>query len=438
MQLVGLIGIVLGLLAIVFLTLKKVNPIIAAPISAAIVIVFNQMPFFNSLVGTTNSYISSMANFLIVNFAVFLLGSILAKYMERSGATIAIADYILKKIGTEKPYSVMVSLFIISALLTYGGISMFVVCFALIPMARPLFKRLNLSWNLVTVPIFAGMATFTLSMLPGTPASSNFIPSNTLGTPLTAAPLIGIVTSLVVIAYSLFYMRHALNASKKKGETYEKLGASTEDNQTIRTDNLPSVVLSIVPIVALIFLVIVFSNTANIVLIALTTAILLAALLFRKQLPDQLGVLNEGTSGSIVPTFSTACTVAFGTILTSGPAFLFIQDSILNVPGNPLVSLAIATVLLSFVTGSSVGTVGIVMNTFATTYLNQGVSAVLIHRISAIAAGVFGVMPHTGLVITFNNLAKLDLRESFKYQFMTVNVGHFIALVIALVMASFA
>ena len=119
-------------------------------------------------------------------------------------------------------------------------------------------------------------------------------------------------------------------------------------------------------------------------------------------------------------------------------SFLFIQDSILNVPGNPLVSLAIATVLLSFVTGSSVGTVGIVMNNFATTYLNQGVSAVLIHRISAIAAGVFGVMPHTGLVITFNNLAKLDLRESFKYQFMTVNVGHFIALVIALVMASFA
>ena len=91
------------------------------------------------------------------------------------------------------------------------------------------------------------------------------------------------------------------------------------------------------PIVALIFLVIVFSNTANIVLS--TTAILLAALLFRKQLPDQLGVLNEGTSGSIVPTFSTACTVAFGTILTSAPAFLFIQDSILNVPGNPLVSI---------------------------------------------------------------------------------------------------
>ena len=82
-------------------------------------------------------------------------------------------------------------------------------------------------------------------------------------------------------------MRHALNASRKKGETYEMLGASTEDNQTIRTENLPSVVLSIVPIVTLIFLVVVFSNTANFVLIALTAAILLAALLFRKQLPDQ-------------------------------------------------------------------------------------------------------------------------------------------------------
>lgn len=437
MQILGIIGIVLGLLAIIYLSLKRVNPVVAAPVAALIVIVFNSMPIFESLVGAEQSYMTAVAGFLITNFAVFLLGSILAKYMERSGATISIANFILNKIGTDKPYSVLVSLFLISALLTYGGISMFVVCFALIPMARPLFKRLNLPWNLVTVPIFAGMATFTLSMLPGTPASSNFIPSNTLGTSLTAAPLIGIVTSAVVIIYSLIYMKYALNKSIEKGENYTTMGLSTDDDQGVRTENLPSIGLSLIPIIVLIFTVIVFSSYPNIVIIALTLSILLAAVLFNKQLPKQLDVLNEGASGSIVPTFATACTVAFGTILTSAPAFMLIQQSIQSVSSNPLISLSIATVLLSFVTGSSVGTVGIVMNTFAESYLAMGVSAEILHRVSAIAAGVFGVMPHTGLVITFNNLAKMDLRECFKYQFMTVNVGHFIALIVAIVMATF-
>ena len=156
-----------------------------------------------------------------------------------------------------------------------------------------------------------------------------------------------------------------------------------------------------------------------------------------KQLESQKTTLNDGAVGSVMPTLSTAFTVSFGATLTSAPAFLAIQQSILNIPGNPLISLAVATVLLSFVTGSSVGTVGIVMNSFAKTYLEMGVPAVLIHRISAIAGGVFGVMPHTGLVIVYNNVAKLDLKSSFKYQFMTVNVGHFIALIVSLILSGF-
>lgn len=435
MDILGTLGIIIGLIAIVYLTTKGFNAIVAAPVAAMLVIVLNRMPFFASLVGTEGSYIASMAGFLVTNFAVFFLGSILAKYMEKTGATVTIANSILNLVGAENPYSVMVALFFVSALLTYGGVSMFVVTFALIPMARPLFKRLNLSWNLVTVPIFAGMATFTLSMLPGTPASSNFIPSNALGTPLTAAPVIGIIVSLIVIVYVLIYMKYALNKSLKNGETYEKMGLSTDDNVELSTNNLPNIWVSLAPLVSLIAIIIVFSHVANIVLIALTVAILMAAVLMNKQLESQKTTLNDGAVGSVMPTLSTAFTVAFGATLTSAPAFLAIQQSILNIPGNPLISLAVATVLLSFVTGSSVGTVGIVMNSFAKTYLEMGVPAVLIHRISAIAGGVFGVMPHTGLVIVYNNVAKLDLKSSFKYQFMTVNVGHFIALIVSLILS---
>ncbi len=144
MNIIGTIGIVLGLLAIIYFTTTGFNALLAAPLATIVVIVFNQMPFFDALIGSTNSYMSALAGFIVTNFAVFLLGSILAKYMEKSGATITIANSILQKVGSDKPYPVLVALFIISALLTYGGISMFVVCFALIPLARPLFKRLNL------------------------------------------------------------------------------------------------------------------------------------------------------------------------------------------------------------------------------------------------------------------------------------------------------
>ena len=98
--------------------------------------------------------------------------------MEKSGATQSIADKILGLTGTEKPYSVLFAIYVIACIVTMGGISFFVVCFALIPMAKPLFKRLNIAWNLVTIPLFAGMATWTMSMIPGSPAIVNVIPSN--------------------------------------------------------------------------------------------------------------------------------------------------------------------------------------------------------------------------------------------------------------------
>lgn len=434
MNFIGIFGIILGLISIIYLSLKRVNPIIAAPLSTLIIVVFNRMPILESLVGESNSFMSEVGAFLVSNFAIFLLGAILAKYMERSGATVSIANYILNKVGVNNPYAVLVALFFISAFLTYGGISMFVVCFALVPMARPIFKRLDLPWSLVTVPIFAGISTFTLSMLPGSPASSNFIPSNTLKTPLTAAPLIGVVASLVVIIYTLFYIRYALNKVRMNQEGY----VEGNDTETVNfKKSLPGIIQSVIPIFTLIILVITFSNYEYIVLIALTVSIILCSILFSNNLDNQLNILNEGSLDSVIPTFATACTVAFGVLLTSAPTFIIIQNSIQHVSSNPLISLSLTAMILSFTTGSGVGAVGIIMNNFANYYLSLGVSKVLLHRVTAIASGTFGAMPHTGLVITFNNIAKMGLRETYKYQFMTTNVGAMLGLVVALIMSHF-
>src|SRR5690625_1432494 len=147
--------------------------------------------------------------------------------MDKSGATNSIADKALSVVGTKNPYNASVALFIISALITYGSINVFVIIFALITMAKPNFRKLNLSWKLVTIPVFGGTSTFTMTMLPGSPSLHNVVPSTSLGTTLTAAPLIGIVTSIVAILFILIFMKLALNKSlRKKDRKSTRLNSS--------------------------------------------------------------------------------------------------------------------------------------------------------------------------------------------------------------------
>lgn len=169
MDILGIVGILLGILTIILFIIKKFSIIVAAPIATLVVLLFNNVPILEALFGSENSYMTSLAGFIASNFAIFLLGSILAKYMDKSGATVSIADKVLEIVGTKNPFNALVALFIISALLTYGGINVFVIIFALIPMAKPIFRKLNISWKLVAIPVLGGTSTFTMTMLPGAP-----------------------------------------------------------------------------------------------------------------------------------------------------------------------------------------------------------------------------------------------------------------------------
>jgi H+/gluconate symporter-like permease len=438
MEVLGVIGIAVSLIVIMYLISKGFNGIFAAIVATIIVIVTNQMPFFEYLVGSDQSFVTELGNFIVQNYAIFLLGSVLAKYMEVSGATVSIANQVLKWVGQDSAYSVMVALFAISAILTYGGISMFVVIFAVIPLARPLFKRLNISWFLASIPIFGGMATFTMTMLPGTPAMPNVIPSTGLGTPLTASPVIGIVSTVVAIIFILGYMRFELNRSVSRGETYENTAGTAEvAEDVVDEDKLPPVSLSFIPIIALLAIIIIFSATPYIVVIALGTAVILAALLLFRYVPSQKAALNTGIVGSFGTIMITGNTIAYGGILTAAPGFAVIADLIMEIPGGPLFSLAIATAVISFVTGSAVGTAGIAVQNLAPLYIEMGIAPTLIHRIISISSGVFGVMPHTGLSISYNEVANMTMKDNFKYQFITVNVTHMIVLAVALTMSAF-
>lgn len=436
MEILGIIGILLGVLAIILFIVRGLNLVVAAPLATLIVLLFNEGPILESLFGTDNSYMVHLSSFIAENFAIFLIGSIFAKYMDKSGATTAIAQKIISFIGTDRPYSGMVALFIICALLTLGGINVFVIVFAVVPFARSLFKELNLSWKLVAAPIFAGTSTFTMTMFPGTPSLQNIVPSNSLGTPLTAAPVIGLVASAVSIVFTLIFLKVVLNRSLKRGETFD-----AEDDRELENESemdYPSFLASLTPIIVLLATILLFSNVWNyVVIIALTLATLVAVFLFRKQIPVHKTLLNKGAQESMSTAFTTASTIAFGSVTVGVPAFSGVFNALLSIPGNPLLSLSIATMIVSGITGSAVGSAGIAVESFAPVYLEMGIGPEVVHRIITISSGALGLMPHTGMAIIFNRLCNLSMKDTFKYQFTAVNVNHWVVLILIFVLFLF-
>lgn len=431
----GTIGIILAIAVIVVMAMRGFSIVFIAPLSALIVVLTNGMDIFPSMLGTESSFMTGLASFLINYFAVFLLGAILAQYIEKSGAAQAIAQKVLSITGTEKPFAVLIAVFVISAILTFGGISLFVVLFVVIPLAKPLFKQLNIAWNLIVIPVFLGIGTFTMTMMPGTPSIQNVVPTKYLGTTLTAAPLMGVVASIVAIIVGLFYMKRTLNKSLANNETFAPFAEESGDDITLK-EKIPSFFIAILPIIVMILIIFIGSamHIDNIVIIGLVVAIILSMIFFHPYMDSHKKALSLGANGSITPIFFTASAVAFGVVITQAPGFKVISDFILGIPGNPLISLTIASSALGAITGSASGGLGIAMEAFSQAYLAMGVNPEAMHRISAIASSVFTGLPHAGAILSLFALTGLTHKNAFKYSFMSMTLPILFALIVALIL----
>ncbi|MDO4813654.1 MAG: GntP family permease [Gemella sp.] len=435
MSLLATIGVIFAIVFIIYLTTKGLHIAIAGPLAGLIVILSNNMNIFDSLIGKDKSYMSALAGFLINFFGFFLLGSILAAYMEKSGATDRIAQYILDKVGRDSPMRVMIAITLIASCLTYGGISIFVVIFAIIPLCKPLFRELNISWELFPLPVFLGASTYTTTMLPATPSVHNTIPTKVLGTTLTAAPLLSIIGSIIIFLFGLFYMSYSLKKSLKNNETFNH----ELDGKITQSDNnkeKPGIFLSVLPLLTLVATISIFSTVKNIALIALVVSIVLSALIFNKYIDNQQATLNNGTMGSIIPAFATASSAAFGSLLAGAAGFEVIRNFLMGLSDSPLVGLSLTTAFLSAITGSSSAAISIMMTEFVPNFMGMGLNPELLHRLIVVASAALTVVPQSGVMITFNALAGLSIKRGFKHAFVIVNFGHIITLIVMLILAS--
>ncbi len=425
MEVIGVIGIVVGLVIFVIASMKGWNVLITSLITAAIIALTNGMDLASAMVGGDKSYVTGMAGFVQKNLLVFMGGAIIGEFMDKSGAAKSIANAIMGSLGKKGPFFILLGIALVGAILTYAGVSMFVAMFALIPLARPLFKESNTPWHLFCAAWSLGACSFTMAMIPGVPAVAWINAANGCGVSMTAAPILGIVGSIIAIVVSCCYMKFALKRCEAKGEGYLPTGGEDNVEAAVEEDKkIPSLGLSLLPLIALIAIIIIGSQfgVKNVVYIGMVVSVVLCIACFFKYLPSVRDTLGKGAVNALGPAVFTSAAVGVGTVAAASVGFTVIYEAIFNMPGGTYVSAATMAAALGGIMGSGSGAVGIIAGNFLDPYLATGVDPAALAKIIATSATIGGALPNSGAM--FGMMAAMGLNHGNSYKHIAaISIG---------------
>src|SRR6187455_1057314 len=208
--------IVLG--ALVFLMLvayRGYSVILFAPVAALGAVLLTDpslvAPMFSSV------FMEKMVGFVKNYFPVFMLGAVFGKVIELSGFSKSIVAAVIGVLGRERA---VLSIVVVCAILTYGGVSLFVVVFAVYPLAAEMFRQSDIPKRLIPATIALGSFTFTMDALPGSPQIQNIIPTTFFKTDTWAAPWLGVISAVFILATGLVYLEWRRRSAAAAGEGY--------------------------------------------------------------------------------------------------------------------------------------------------------------------------------------------------------------------------
>jgi H+/gluconate symporter-like permease len=478
----GLFGILLGLALLVWLAYRGWSILLLAPTAALIAAAFAGGPL---LAYWTQTFMDSASRFVAQFFPLFLLGALFGKLMEDSSSVSTIARFMTEQLGSARAILTVV---LAGALVTYGGVSLFVAFFVLVPMAQELFRTAAIPNRLIPAAITLGTSTFTMSALPGTPAIQNAIPIPFFGTTPLAAPGLGIIASAIMAAFGLWWLGRAATAAHRKGEGFGPGSAVTLDevaeDETVRqrattarefdppevhhghpSREAPPITIAVLPLVVVVSINVLMSlvvlprldvsflaeerfGATSLsavggvwsVVTALLAAILTVAAINWQRLPALRETMDSGANASVLPVLSVASLVGFGAVAAAVPAFDIVRDWVLSIEGGPLVSLAVATNLLAALTGSASGGLTIALDALGSTYtrlaVEHGIDPALLHRIAVMSAGTLDSLPQNGAVVTLLAVCGSTHRESYFDIVMAAVVGPIVALAVVIALGS--
>ncbi len=398
LSITGLIG---GLLLLIILTIRGMNILIAAPLCALLVALCSGIPLMPPMAdggpSFTVSYMTGFAAFLKDWFIVFLLGAMFGKVMEDSGAADSVAHWVVQKLGMKHA---ALAVIMACGILTYGGVSVFVVAFSVFPMALSLFKEANLPRRFIPAALAFGSVTFTMTSA-GSVEIQNFLPMEYLGTTQFAGWRVSIFVALFMALTGIWWFEKMMKRAVAAGECYDDRDGDPDHKSY---DNLPNPLLGLIPLVSVLGTSFYFSVILNYgkssLIVALLVGLLLAIIIYWKEF-NNLGVaLSSATFGALIAISNTCAVVGFGSIAKLTPAFHEALTVMTSIPGNGLIGAAVAISVIVALTGSASGGQAIALPLIAPHYTDAGVDPDALHRVIAITSGGLDSLPHNGYVVT--------------------------------------
>ena len=396
----SMIGLIGGLALLIFLTMRGMNLLVVGPLSALFVALLSGMPLFPQLVGEgevnfVSSYMGGFSGFVTSWYLMFLLGAIFGKVMEDSGAADSVSKLVVDKLGMRFAVLAIVAA---CAILTYGGVSLFVVAFSVYPMAISLFKQANLPRRFIPAALAFGSVTFTMTSA-GSPEIQNWIPIEYLGTSPYAGWEVSALVAVFMMIFGYWWLKRMISKAVGRGETF----ISRDSDPTMDSERpLPNPFLSFIPLVVVLVISFVFHDSLmqSALIIALLGGIITTYILGRKYFKNFWNAISEGTMGALIAIGNTAAVVGFGGVAKAVPAFGTVVEAMTNIPGSPLIGAAIAVSVIAGMTGSASGGQVIALPLIAPHYMDMGVNPEALHRTVAISSGALDSLPHNGYVVT--------------------------------------
>lgn len=390
----------------------------------------------------TGLFMEKMVGFVKLYLPVFILGAIFGKVIELSGFSKSIVRWIIRALGPDKS---ILSIVLVCSVLTYGGVSLFVVVFAVYPFAAEMFKQSQIPKRLIPGTIALGAFTFTMDSFPGSPQIQNIIPTTFFGTTTWAAPWLGFLGGLFVLTTGYLYLRWQKRKAQKLNEGY---GTNhTNEPEPLIQENLPAWWLAVLPLVLVALTNKMFSHLiissygskAQLSLKGLDHAIevsvtsvsaiwsIQAALLvgilsvfvlaYKQLIPRFAEGSKQAISGALLAALNTASEYGFGAVIAALPGFLLAKQALQSIP-NVLVNEAVTITALAGMTGSASGGLSIALAAMSNQFIEAanaaGIPMEVLHRVAAMASGGMDTLPHNGAVITLFAVTGLTHKQSYK------------------------
>ena len=477
----GLLGILIGLGLLIAFAFRGWSVLLLAPLAALIAALFSREPL---LAHWTQTFMVSAAGFLAQFFPLFLLGALFGKLMEDSGSVAAIASFMTERLG---PQRAVLAVVLAGALVTYGGVSLFVAFFVLAPMAQELFRAAGIPRRLMPAAIVLGTSTFTMSALPGTPSIQNAIPMPFFGTTPFAAPGLGILASLIMLGFGLWWLNRQEAIARRSGEGFGEGAPMPSDrlatDEKLRerattarefdpaeivhgqmTDVPPPAVLAALPLIMVVVVNLAMSliilpaldtrflaedrwggtSLAAVggvwaVITALACAILTVLAVNHRRLPALRATMDAGANASVLPAMSVASLVGFGAVVAAMPAF----GGARRRARHRRRAAGVAGGRHQRARGADrlgVGGLTIALDALGATYMARaaeiGLDPALLHRVAVIGSGTLDSLPHNGAVVTLLAVCGSTHRDSYRDIVMVGIVGALVALAAVIALGS--